>query len=126
MKKVALLLFILFSNLCFADASSEIQKLMYNYLSSIKNANEQVLKESVSSQYFQILNKDQGLKKLFKLQKKDGKKIIFDMKFQKFHKKKDYYFVNIKDKKQKEYDHYWFVVHKKDGKFIIEKEQYLD
>ena len=84
------------------------------------------IKKVVSKKYFQQLNKENGLDELFKMQKRDGKKVKFDLKFQKYHDKKNHYLVNIKDKSQKNYDHNWFVIQKVKNKYIIKEEFYMD
>lgn len=126
MKKLLAFFLILSSSMTLASTQSEIKTVMHKYLNSIKTSNTEGIKQVVSNQYFKDLDKNDGLKKLFQAQSNDGKKIEFDMKFQKFHGKENHFLVNIKDKSQKEYDHYWYVIIKKNGKYIIEKEQYLD
>lgn len=126
MKSIIIIFILLSSNLVFAKSQSDMHKVMHTYLHSIKTANKTKLKEIVSDKYFKVLNKDGQLEKLFKQQTKNKKKITFDIKFQKYHNKKNLYLVNIKDKTQKDYGHYWYVVEHKDGKYKILKEQYLD
>lgn len=125
--KLLLTLFIVFTSmLTFAKSEKKMHSLMHSYLHSIKTADKVKLKEILSEKYFNLLNKDKQLDQLFKQQTNDNKKITFDLKFQKYHNKKDHFLVNIKDKSQKEYDHHWYVVILKDGKYKILKEEYLD
>lgn len=126
MKSLIVILILLFTFSSFASSKAEMKSVMHTYLESIKTADKIKLKKVVSDNYYKLLAKDGQLEKLFKQQKKDDKKIDFDMKFQKYHNKKDHFLVNIKDKSQKEYGHYWYVVEFKNGKYKILKEEYLD
>lgn len=126
MKNLLVIFVLLLSSSSFANLQADMQTVMHSYLYSIKTGNKPKLKAVVSKKYFETLNKDGQLDKLFKRQKKDGKKISFDLKFQKYHNKKNQFLVNIKDKSEKKYSHYWYIVEFKDGKYKILKEQYLD
>lgn len=126
MKSLVIIFILLLSKISFANSKDDMQTVMHNFLHSIKTANSKELKKIVSEKYYKILSKDGQLKKLFKSQKQDNKKIVFDLKFQKYHNKKNQFLVNIKDKSEVHYSHYWYVVELKDGKYKILNEQYLD
>lgn len=126
MKKIIICIIIFSSFNAFASSQAKMQKVMHTYLHSIKTANKVKLQEVVSKKYYELLNKENQLEELFKQQSKDNKKITFDLKFQKYHNKENHFLVNIKDKSKEEYDHYWYVIVLKDGKYKILKEEYLD
>lgn len=126
MKKVILIFILLFIGTSFAKSQTDIKTVMHSYLHSIKTANRAELKEVVSDKYYKILSKDGQLENLFKTQTKDDKKILFDIRFQKYHHKKNLFLVNVKDKAEAHYSHYWYVVELKDGKYKILKEEFLD
>lgn len=123
--KVLFIITLLISGFAFAESQAKFKDLMHGYLLSIKTSNETELKKKVSAKYFNSLKKDDQLKELFSMQKNDGKKIDFDLKFQKFGQGNEY-LVNVKDKSKKEYDHFWYVVKKVDGKFVIDREFHMD
>jgi hypothetical protein len=124
--KLFLLMMTLFVSLSsHAENHETFTKLMHKHLHSIKTSNEVELKKTVSPSYFKLMSKDNGLEELFKLQKNDGKKIVFDLKFKKFGKTGEF-LVNIKDKRSFSFNHYWYVVKRVDGQYVIDREFHMD
>lgn len=127
MKIILTLIIAIYSIHLHAEHSKDdISKVMHSYLSSIKNKDESSIKDVVTKKYFKIMSKDGQLKELFSLQKSDKNKIEFDLSFKPYGKEKNKYLVNIKDKSQKEYGHYWYVLLLEDNRLKIDHEEFLE
>lgn len=106
------------------DDSRKIESLMKNYLQAIKSKDQKKLKSLVTDKYYSQLEKDQGLEKLFSMQKDDKSPIDVDIKVV---KQKQDHRANIKNKSESDYDHYWFRIvsekesYKIDGTFHLEE-----
>ena len=105
------------------DRSSEVKTLMLKYLSSIKNKDLKGLKSTITSNYYETLDADGGIKKLFSMQSEDNKPIKFDVKVI---KQKVGYRANIKDKSEKGYDDYWYQVTEVGSTLLIDGTIHLE
>ena len=111
------LLFILmiFSTQTFSQ-EKELEKLMGTYLKSLNTLNYNELEKITSKTYFKKLKESYKVKNA---DQKTKEKYIFDLKYKKASLEKDLYFVNIKDKKDKDFHEYWYLVKKIKNDFII-------
>ena len=127
MKKLIGLLFLI-PSISLALSTSKEKKLkatMNSYLHAMKNKNESELQKVVSTKYFKFMKKTKLLESSFKKQK-PGKVEDFDFTFKPFAIEKNAYFVNIKNKEDKFYSDYWFVIKKVNEKFLIDSSVFLD
>ena len=111
------LLINLFSTLAYGFESNDVEKLMMNYLSSIKNKNKEALMSLTTEKYFKTLDKDNGVSELFSMQESSKNKINVDIKVI---KQESGYRANIKNKSDKKYDHYWFSIVEENKKLLID------
>lgn len=119
-------LMILISFNCFALSKDQSKELFTKYLTSIQGAKESEFKAITTKKYYDDLKKKKHIEEMFKLNKNNKSKIDFDIKIEKAQSEKDVYFVNIKDKKDKHYDHNWFRVLKKDNQYLIDGTRFFD
>lgn len=111
---------------CFAITKDQSKELFTQYLTSIQESKEEKFKSITSTKYYEDLKSEKHLEEMFKLNKKNKSKIDFDIKIKKAQNEKEVFFVNIKDKEVKNFDHNWFRVIKKDNKFIIDGSRFFD
>jgi hypothetical protein len=104
---------------------ARLKAVMSSYLVAMKNKNENELKKVVSTKYFNFMKKTKLLESSFKKQK-PGKVKDFDFTFRPLALEKNAYFVNIKNKEDKFYSDYWFVIKKVNEKFLIDSSVFLD
>lgn len=104
-----------------------VEKLMLNYLKAIKAKDREKLKSLITDKYFQELDKDNGIQKLFDMQpKKVKEEISVDIKVITQNKG---FRANIKNKTDKEYSDYWYDIVKEkndtkiNGTFHLEQEE---
>ena len=131
MKLVFLIIsiYILSLSSVFAGDEKELKTLMTKYLQALKSKDINKIKKVVSVKYFKMLNSNKVLEMTFKKKLKDPKKKVtgnFDLTFQQGTTNKNLYFVNIKNKTSNDYNDYWYLIVKKDGKLIIDDMQFLE
>jgi hypothetical protein len=119
------LLLILISFNCFALSNDEARDLFKNHLESIVKNDESDFKKTTSDSYYKSLKEKSQIKEMFKMNKGNKVESDFDVKINKAANEKNVYFVNIKDKKAKSYDHNWYRVIKKD-KLLIDGTRFFD
>ncbi len=114
--KLSLLLCFFISLPSFAKQAA-IKELMNNYLKAIHTKNAVELKKMTGTDYYKGLEKNYLSSNI-----KQNKKFIpygFDIKVNKANVSKDQFWVNIKDKKKKEYSDYWYIIKKEKDNFTI-------
>ena len=121
--KYFLFLLIIISSLSYAHSEPKqenFEKLMTSYLQALKNQSHEELKKVTTDKFYQQFKKTGLLDKVFKAQKK-GKVKPFDVIFKKASLTKDLYFVNIKNKKKKEYGENWYYIRDKAGTLLLDE-----
>lgn len=110
----------------YALPREDIYHLMKSYILAIKGKNEKQLQSLVSSNYFHNLKRGNKLQNTF--DKQDPRSLYreFDLVVKKHLRIKNTYLVNIKDKGDKQYSSYWYIVKKDSKKYFIDEMQYLD
>lgn len=134
MKKISLTKYVLFIFLIFpsfgnsaASNEVEIKSLMKNYLIALNTKDKNKLSQICTEKYMKLLQSNGTLDKTFEQQKPvPADEIKFDMKFQKAARTPNRFFVNIKDKKAKEYGEHWYVVNLDEKKFLIDDMVFFD
>lgn len=114
---------------CLGITATESKVLFTKYLVSIKDAKEKDLKALLTKKYLKDLEKQNYITKMFKENNKSKSskvQIDFDIKIKKAQNEMNVFFVNIKDKGQKEFGHDWFRVIKKDSQYLIDGSRHLD
>jgi len=121
MSKIILLtLFLSFHTQSSVTDTAEIKRLAKNFITAIHSRDKELYSQSVSSEFFTQQKKIGFIKKTFTGKVDLNKKIDFDFSLKKGAAEKNYYFMNIKEKAQKEFSDLWFIVKKVKGKpFII-------
>ncbi|MCT4641846.1 MAG: hypothetical protein N4A33_06060 [Bacteriovoracaceae bacterium] len=105
---------------------TQIMELFKSHLKSIQTQNKKEFISTITDDYLKQMKKTQYIKRLFSVQKKSSQKIDFDLKIKKT-AKENVFFVNLKDKKEKNYHHIWYkVVKTKENKFLISGTVHLD
>ena len=119
------LLLILISLNCLALSNDEAKNLFKSHLDSIVKNDEKSFKKTTSDKYYNSLKENDKIKEMFEMNKGNKVEDDFDLKIKKAANEKDVFFVNIKDKKAKSYDHNWYRVIKKD-KLLIDGTRFFD
>lgn len=127
MKTLITIMLTLSSLNVFANEASEIKNLMNAYLKGMNHQSESQIKAISSDKYFKLLNKNNRLQKVFKMNKIPPKETFeFDMVYKKAAVTKNLFLVNIKDPKQKDYGEYWYYVKFEKGKYYIDDMKFMD
>ena len=121
MNRIIILLLLSSFNLYASD--KEIKTLFTTYLDSIHKKDLKQLKSITSKEYYELL--EEYLKKAKPQTQKFNPK-GFDIVINPARETKNQFWVNIKDKKKKDYSDYWFIVEKKDSKFIIDRKVHTE
>ena len=106
-----------------------LKELANQYILSILNKDEKTYKSLITEKYLKEQTENNFLKETFSKQPKILKKEIeFDFKFKKAAVTKNKYLINIKEKKDSNFDENWFVVIKeKNSKgYKIDSIQHLE
>lgn len=111
---------------CFAISQEDSKDLFTRYLDSIRSKKEDLFRSIVTDKYYKDLKNKKMIQEMFEMNKKSKKKLNFDIKIKKAGLDKDTYFINIKDKSQKNYGHNWFKVIKVNNKYKIDGTEFFD
>ncbi len=116
MKIMISILILLVSTNLFAQ-KKEINELMNNYLKAFHQFDSKLFKEISSEKYYKQIAPTLKTKKL----KHKGEFIpyAFDLKFKPALITQNRFFVQIKDKKEKDFGEYYYIVEKQGAKYII-------
>ena len=107
----------------------ELRQLAKEYVLSIINKDETKYRSLVTKDFLSKQMKNNFVKENFsKKTSKQKKEIKFDFKFIKAAVTKDKYFINIKEKKDKDFDDNWFIVikNKNLNKYMIHSIQHME
>jgi hypothetical protein len=125
MKAFILLLILVWNATSFAN-ESDVKSLMLSYLSAIKKRDAKIIETVVTPKYYKILNQENQLQEMFKLQTNDQRPIEVDIIVKKVTTENNMYLVNFKDKQSKNYSHHWYVVIKENQQWKIDNEKMIE
>lgn len=123
MIKYILFLFLI----CFSVAAQTkldkkpFESLINTYLKALASHDLEKLKEITSEPFYTVLTKNKLSKK-----SKVKEKYQFDLKVKKAGLTENRYLVSIKDKAHHHYGDYWYIIDKKEDKFIISEMRMIE
>lgn len=115
----------LFTTESFGNEQS-IKKLMSDYLLAINHKNEALIKKVTKPKLLNRLIKNKSLAVMFDSQKVKKHKVEFDMEIKKSPLVKNQFKLRIKDKQEKHYQDFWYIVEFTDNQYKIANIVFVD